>query len=69
MDGIREQGSAARHLTSDTVRTRGLCGVQVTPSDLSLHAWGRRSDLNERYCSRCAAMGSAPPYRGFPEAP
>ena len=38
---------------------KALCGVSVMPTQISLDAWGVKTHLNERYCSKCKELSDA----------
>lgn len=52
MEGIH--GTFYYHYSIDG--KTALCGDKVMPTRIPESAWGTRTHLNERYCSRCASI-------------
>lgn len=43
------------HLAKDG---KSLCGAKTMPTQVPVHTWGFKGNLNERYCSKCEELGS-----------
>jgi hypothetical protein len=51
-------GNRYYHLARPDAGAVAICGARTMKTSIQLKAWGKRGHLNERWCEKCARLGS-----------